>query len=1164
MKRLRDTSPRRGLLHTSPHRGLLHPLAAATLGLWALGAGAAALTDGSVGPTQSLSGSFTVPQGLGSVRGSNLFHSFTRFDIARSESAVFTTTDPGLRHVITRVTGGQPSLIDGGLRLDAAAGSRPAFWFINPSGVVVGEGARLDVPGSLHLSTAQQLRMADGSSWDARGGGSSLSVAAPEAFGFLGTGAAPLRWTGANLALQPGSTLQLAAGDVTVDRAILFAPEGHQRVQAAGLLTLRDGAQLQASVGPATGSGSIAVAAGGMALLSTSGAPTGLYTLAGDTAGDVQGGGIALRVQGTVELQGSAEVVASNASAHAVGPLELQAGSLVMDGGTGVASLASFVTGAGRGADVRIDVAGPMRLGPGSQAYAATVGTGASGALHLQADSLRLDGQEAFAFVGTQSLPSASGDAGPLQLQVRGALSVLEAGLISSSNGAAGAAGPMDISAGSMQLDGGTAQGLTGVQSFGAAPLRVQVAGALDVRASASIASVSDGLHAPKALQVQAGSVHLEGGPFGSSIHSRTSTMQPAAPVRVQAADHITLGPAGQISSFTLGPGDAGDVQVQAPRVTLTGAADAPAVTVISSSSLLPGAGRSGDVQIDAAQLRIAATASVYADSLSDTGRAGTVTARADVIEIDGQGLATGLRSQAQGSTADAGRVVVQARQSLIVRDGGSITAGAFGQGSPGSIEVSAPDLLLDGQGALQTFTGIAGDVLFGAGVGAAVTVKAGTLRIRNGSSISSSTFTASDAGPVLVSADVLQIDGGDRSSATGISADSGGAGRAGDVTIAAGDITLDNEALVSSSALSTGQGGSIRISGRSLTIDHSAGLFTVTAGPASAGDIAVTLTDALVMREGAGITANTGGDGAAGRIRISAGRFEASGFDTLSGFRTQVISRARPGSGGQPGSLDIDVRDQFTLRDGAALSIANDAELADPKTVTPGLLTLRAGQVLLQDSTITAAASANADAGSIALASGGRVLLERSDVRTSSVDGDGGSISLISTGPVQLRDASLTSSVDGTRNGNGGDLSISAPALVMQSGFVQANTAAPLARGGRVQVQVGLLVPDGSHLFVGGDRIQSFRAGVPGYNVVQAAAPDGVSGTLELTLPQLDLSASLVGLSSRRFDLDGIRRDVCEVGEDSSFTTPGRGAVREPASAPLRIDPKPAPEGRR
>ena len=81
---------------------------------------AGAVTDGSVGPVQSLSGAFTVPQALGTVRGANLFHSFARFGIAPGESATFSTTDAGLRHVIARVTGGEASLLQGPLLLTRA------------------------------------------------------------------------------------------------------------------------------------------------------------------------------------------------------------------------------------------------------------------------------------------------------------------------------------------------------------------------------------------------------------------------------------------------------------------------------------------------------------------------------------------------------------------------------------------------------------------------------------------------------------------------------------------------------------------------------------------------------------------------------------------------------------------------------------------------------------------------------------------------------------------------------------------------------------------------------------------------------------------------------------------------------------------------------------
>ena len=51
---------------------------------------AQAVTDGTVGAVESLSGHFTVPQSLGSTTGNNLFHSFKTFNINTGESATFT------------------------------------------------------------------------------------------------------------------------------------------------------------------------------------------------------------------------------------------------------------------------------------------------------------------------------------------------------------------------------------------------------------------------------------------------------------------------------------------------------------------------------------------------------------------------------------------------------------------------------------------------------------------------------------------------------------------------------------------------------------------------------------------------------------------------------------------------------------------------------------------------------------------------------------------------------------------------------------------------------------------------------------------------------------------------------------------------------------------
>src|SRR3954468_22504727 len=72
-------------------------------------ASGAVVTDGTVGPARSLSGpGFRGTADLGRQVASNLFHSFSRLDMARGESATFSGPD-SVRNVLARVTGGRGS-----------------------------------------------------------------------------------------------------------------------------------------------------------------------------------------------------------------------------------------------------------------------------------------------------------------------------------------------------------------------------------------------------------------------------------------------------------------------------------------------------------------------------------------------------------------------------------------------------------------------------------------------------------------------------------------------------------------------------------------------------------------------------------------------------------------------------------------------------------------------------------------------------------------------------------------------------------------------------------------------------------------------------------------------------------------------------------------------
>jgi filamentous hemagglutinin family protein len=84
--------------------------------------------------------------------------------------------------VVSRVTGGQPSQILGTLRSFLGESH---FYFLNPWGVFFGANSSVDVGGSFHLTTADEVRDSAGHSFSARTPTSELLIAQPQSFGFL-------------------------------------------------------------------------------------------------------------------------------------------------------------------------------------------------------------------------------------------------------------------------------------------------------------------------------------------------------------------------------------------------------------------------------------------------------------------------------------------------------------------------------------------------------------------------------------------------------------------------------------------------------------------------------------------------------------------------------------------------------------------------------------------------------------------------------------------------------------------------------------------------------------------------------------------------------------------------------------------------------------------
>ncbi|HEY3947403.1 filamentous hemagglutinin N-terminal domain-containing protein, partial [Phenylobacterium sp.] len=170
-----------------------------------------------LGTTAATAGNVTTIGG-GTLASGNLFQSFSTFSLGAGDVARWTLSsgDPTAVHnVVNRVTGGQPSRISG--TIDSTGLPNAAFFFLNPAGIVFGAGAQVNVPAAAYFSTASELRFADGTRFAmATPGGSTLSVAAPESFGFVGgEGSVALNGVTASFA-NPGSALSVSGANLNV------------------------------------------------------------------------------------------------------------------------------------------------------------------------------------------------------------------------------------------------------------------------------------------------------------------------------------------------------------------------------------------------------------------------------------------------------------------------------------------------------------------------------------------------------------------------------------------------------------------------------------------------------------------------------------------------------------------------------------------------------------------------------------------------------------------------------------------------------------------------------------------------------------------------------------------------------------------------------------
>ncbi|MEO5357372.1 MAG: filamentous hemagglutinin N-terminal domain-containing protein [Nitrospirae bacterium YQR-1] len=710
-------------------------------------------TDGTMGQSSTLTGpNYTISSSLGTTVGTNLFHSFTEFNIYTGESAAFTGSS-SIENIISRVTGGSSSYIDGTISCSWGAN----LYFINPWGVVFGKNASLDVKGSFYVSTADYIKLGGGGKFSATNPSDTiLTVSSPVAFGFLSNSPAAIKIDGSFLEVSKGQTIAVVAGDVEIKNGYLYAPEG--KIEIAS------------------------VASGGEAEITTSGITVDSFSALGDIN--------ITHDESTRKEIDSVEIGNLDVSGDGGGSIYIRGGNLVMDG----AMINSNTYGDKSGGVLDIRLKGDMSLENSSYIFSFTEGAGKSGDITIETGDLNVTG-------GSQigSATYGTGQGGNITINASGTInisgyyssgdSLYRSSIITRTYG--------DGDAGNITIETGN----------------LNIANAGTIAASASSYSTGNGgdiyIKATDTINI---SGYYDSGDYLylSNIASGTSGSGNAGNINIETSN-LNLTNSAQISTtaYTGSTGNGGNITIKATgTINISGFYDYG--TAVKSSGIYTvttESGNAGNITIETGNLSItdvgAITSSAYEDS---TGNGGDITINASgSINISGSYTTSsgvyysGILGDTYGS-GYGGNLKITAN-SIYLSDGGEITSESlYGTGDAGDIEIKTYDSLILNNGNIKTSSQSAS--------GGNITINGSNIQLLNTSAVSSSVKSGTDkGGNIAINSDTLCV-----LDSSYISADAD-LGYGGDVTINAAAVFLwdSGSALHASSAI-TGQEGKINI----------------------------------------------------------------------------------------------------------------------------------------------------------------------------------------------------------------------------------------------------------------------------------------------------------------------------------------------------------------
>ncbi len=817
----------------------------------------------------------------GTLRGSNLFHSFGQFSLRNPADTALFVNAPTVQTVIARVTGvGNPfiSTINGRITTTNPAN----FFLLNPNGIVFGPGASLNIGGSFLATTADRLLFPNRIEFRTSDPAPLLTVNVPIGLGFTRT-PSPIQLRSSFLAagtLDNFSNFALVGGNIQVDNTFIQTPDRSVAIQSVGApgnvgLTLQ-GNQLKLTLPPTLPRGDVALTNGSTVNVTARG------------EGEIEIAGRNITMTGGSRLEGG--ILQAIGTTDRAGTITLDATEAIAITGGGVFN--QIVQASGVSGDVQMN-ARSLTLRQGAQVNTSNgFGSGKGGNITIRVqDAVVADGVSApdptSGIISSSAIGSVVfglGIGGDINISA-GSLSFTNSAQINTSVLGLGNAGNINIAArDSIFFDGNNSTpslpGTSGVSGIGSVTLGAGQGGNIQI-STGSLRFVG-------AAQINASVAGLSGIAGNITIQARDSMLFDGLQTNGEQGGGI-------FSTLEAIAGRGGDVQLGASQLTFANGAQL-------NTSTLGLSGDGGNILITVDSLDLL-NGSLLGSVTKSSGSAGDVTIQARGRVFLG-GLNSGITTTT-GSTGQGGDIAIQA-DSVFVTDNAIIISGTVGFGDSGTISIQARDRVVLSSSGSSLFS-----LTFGNGRGGDIFVTTNSVTLSEGAGILAGTLGSGNSGKVMIRAtDQLSLDNSTISSGSFFFRDillalqstgtinqfdpeqlrraiefvntlGENAGISGDIDIEARSIRLDRGSSISASAIS-GKGGNIQLNAKELLLLRRNSTITTRSGILSTPEVGIgfggsggniTINALFVVAaplENSDIIANAFG-GAGGRLTINA-----------------------------------------------------------------------------------------------------------------------------------------------------------------------------------------------------------------------------------------------------------------------------------------------------